>query len=431
MGLNLDLWQKEILETKGNIVLCSGRQVGKSLIISRRDGEFAVKNAGVSVLIISATERQATELFLKVLNYLEDNYKHMIRGGKDRPTKHIIKLKNNSIIRCLPTGLSGTGIRGFTINRLTADEASFIPDSVWGAVTPMLLTTGGDIALLSTPHGKRGYFYECYNSKDFKTFHVKSEEVIKNRKISPSWTEFQRERAINHLEKEKGRMSSSEYAQEYCGEFIEDLQQFFPDEVIKKCMMMKRPKTFNRNRDYFLGVDVARMGEDECVFAIIDRTDRKNLIHIENIIFKKVYLNEVYNKILNLEERYNFKKIYIDDGGIGVGVFDYLLAEDKTKRKVEAINNRSRPLNRDETHKKKLLKEDLYNNLLGIMERGEIKLLDDDEIFQSFKSIQYEYVKKENQLTKFRIFGSYSHIVEALIRASWCIKDKTLNIWVR
>src|SRR3990167_7207865 len=119
MRVELDEWQKSVLEATGNVLLCSGRQTGKSLIISMRDGEYAARNPNKSVMIISATERQAEELFVKVLNYLHGNYPGMIRKGKNRPTKHIIRLTNGSIIRCLPTGLAGTGIRGFTIDRLT------------------------------------------------------------------------------------------------------------------------------------------------------------------------------------------------------------------------------------------------------------------------------------------------------------------------
>jgi hypothetical protein len=430
-GLCLDEWQKEILNTKGNIVLCSGRQIGKSTIIAIRDAEYACKNNNKSVLIISATERQASELFIKVLNYIEEHYNYLLMKKKDKPTRHIIKLSNGSVIRCLPTGLAGIGIRGFTIDRLTADEAAFIPDEVWAAVTPMLLTTGGDIVLLSTPHGRKGYFYERYNDKTFKVFHVKSEEVIQNRAISGSWTLTQRERALEHLEREKQSMTKLQYAQEYLGEFIDELRQFFPDELIVRCMKLKRLGKINPNSIYFLGVDVARMGEDECTFQIIDRTDRKHLIHVENIIIKKQYLNEVYNRIIELDKLYKFKSIYIDDGGIGVGVFDYLLENEQTKRKVIAVNNRSRPLDPGDIKKKKILKEDLYNNLLGLMERGEIDLLDDDEIFQSFKSVQFEYTINAKALTNLKIFGVYTHIVEGLIRAAFCVKDKRLNIWVR
>src|SRR5512146_1652069 len=186
----LDDWQKEVLKAKGNLLLVSGRQVGKSFIVSKRAGDYALNNPKKSILIISATERQAGELFNKTLNYLMSVSPFSIMGGKKRPTRQIIRLKNGSIIRCLPTGLAGIGIRGFTIDLLIADEAAFINEEVWSAVTPMLLTTGGDIILVSTPHGKEGFFYKCYNDPSFTVFHVKSEEVIKNRPISVSWTEL-------------------------------------------------------------------------------------------------------------------------------------------------------------------------------------------------------------------------------------------------
>ena len=344
--LELDSWQKEVLDTVGNVLLVSGRQVGKSTIISHKAGNFACKNKEKSVLIISATERQAEELFIKTLNFIQDNFRYLIKIGKDRPTKHIIRLKNGSIVRCLPTGLAGTGIRGFTVHMLIADEAAFIPEEVWSAVTPMLLTTGGDIILVSTPHGRQGYFYTCYNDKSFKVFHVNSEKVITERLISQSWSLFQKEKALEHLEREKKSMSELQYAQEYMGEFIDALRQFFKDDLIKKVMVLKRP-IIRGERAYFLGVDIARLGEDEGVFSIIDRTNRDMLEQVENIITLKKRLNETTNEVLRLDKLYNFKKIYIDDGGIGTGVFDYLLENPQTKNKVIAINNRARPLDKD------------------------------------------------------------------------------------
>lgn len=429
--IEYDDWQKEILEAEGNVLLVSGRQVGKSTIIAKKAGDFAVKNKGSSVLIISATERQAEELYQKILLYLTDIAPNGIKKGKERPTKKKLQLYNNSIIRCLPTGLAGTGIRGFTVNLLIADEAAFINEEVWGAVTPMLLTTAGTIILLSTPHGRTGYFWNCYNSPSFKVFHINSEKAITERKISKTWTQFQKDKAIEFLDAEKKRMSAREYAQEYMGEFVDDLIQFFPDNLIKKCMVAKRPNGIEKGKTYYLGVDIARMGDDETTLEILDRTNKQRLVQVENLVMKKTLLYEVTNRIIELNKQYDFKEIYIDDGGLGVGVFDYLLMNEQTKRKVVAVNNRSRPLNKDESSKKKILKEDLYNNLLALMERGEIYLLDDDEIFQSLKSVQYEYVNKANSLTKLRIFGNYTHICEGLIRAAWCNRDKRLNIWIR
>jgi len=61
--LELDKWQKEVLATSGNKAICSGRQSGKSTIISQDGGEYAAKNKNKSIMIIAATERQALLLF--------------------------------------------------------------------------------------------------------------------------------------------------------------------------------------------------------------------------------------------------------------------------------------------------------------------------------------------------------------------------------
>lgn len=430
MKIKLDDYQKEVLKAKGNICLCSGRQVGKSTIISIKAGEFAIKNPKKSILIISATERQAEELFIKVLYYLDDNYRTFLMGGKERPTKRMIRLKNGSIIRCLPTGLSGLGIRGFTIDMLIADEAAFIPDEVWSAVTPMLLTTGGDIILVSTPFGKRGYFYDCYNDESFTTFHVNSEQVVTERQLSAGWLKVQKEKALEHLEREKRKMSQLQYAQEYLGQFVDELRQFFTDKLIAKCCVGKRQENnITKGRTYFLGVDVAGMGEDESTFEIIDRTNREMLKQVENIIMKKSYTTEISQRIMDLHNKYKFKKIYVDDGGIGFGVFSELLHATETKSRVIAINNSARSLDKKDKNRKRIIKEDLYNNLLVLMEQGKIQFLNDDEVIRSLKSVQYEYLRRENESTRFRIFGSYTHITEGLIRAAWCHQDKTLNIW--
>ena len=410
MKINLDDWQKQVLETEGNLCLRSGRQVGKSTIISIKAGEFAVKNKKKNIMVIASVERQAQLLFEKILAYIYENHKSYIKKGKDRPTKHKLQLNNGSVIHCLPTGESGYGIRGYTIDLLIADEAAFIPEDVWTAVTPMLAVTGGNIILLSTPHGRGGFYYRCFNDEKFKSFHVSSEDCPRKNQ--------------SFLDHEKSWMTKAQYAQEYLGEFVDELRQFFPDDLIKACQKAKRRNQILPGRNYFLGVDIARMGEDESTFEIIDRTERKNLIQVENLITKHTLTTETTKMILNLEKQYHFKQIFVDDGGMGVGVFDQLLTEETTKRKVIAINNASRPLTREEKKKKRAIKEDIYNNLLALMERGEIQLLDDDEIFMSLKSIQYEY---ENG--KLKVFGNYAHITDGLVRAAWCSKDKSLNIF--
>jgi len=415
MKLILDPWQKEVLETNGNICLRSGRQVGKSTIISIKAAQYAVFNPNKTVLVIASVERQAYMLFEKTLAYLVDNHSITIKKGQHRPTKHKINLKNGSTILCYPTGMTGYGIRGLTVDLLIADEAAFIQEEVWSAVTPMLATTRGTIILLSTPHGKKGYYYNCFNNENFTSFHISAED-------SPR-------KDVKFLESEKLRMTKVQYAQEYLGEFVDELMQFFPTDIIKKCMTIARdnshPIITSPGDKTYLGVDVARMGDDDSVLITVRKTT-ESLTMLDMEITQKTLLKETTLRILNSNQKYNFKKIYIDDGGMGVGVFEELLTNDQTKRKVVAINNASRPLDKDERRKKKILKEDLYNNLLRLLELQKIELFDDPEIMVSLRSVQFEYTDEGN----LKIFGDNTHIAEGLIRAAWCIKDKSLNVYI-
>lgn len=417
----LDDWQQEILNTEGNICLRAGRQVGKSTIISVKAAQFATSNPNKNILVVASVERQALLLFEKTLSYLLAFHKTMIKKGKDKPTKHKITLTNGTTIYCLPTGLSGYGIRGYTIDLLIADEAAFIPEEVWTAVTPMLAVTRGNIILLSTPFGKGGFFYRCFQDPTFKAFHISSEECPRKN------PEF--------LEQEKKRMTKLQYAQEYLGEFIDELRQFFPTDVIKKCMTLQKVKPFYRFEGWgesptpasiFLGVDIARMGEDESVLFSLKMIDKDHLEEIEKEVTEKTLLTDTTKQILLADKRHNYKNIFIDDGGLGVGVFDNLLENEQTKRKVIAINNATRSLDNEEKRTKKIMKEDLYTNLLTLMEQGKIKLAEDEDTMLSLKSVQAEYDEG-----KLKIFGNYTHITEALIRAAWCANTKRLNIWIK
>lgn len=434
MELILDDWQKEVLETKGkhNICLRAGRQVGKSTVISMLAGNYAIENKNSSIMVISATERQAYLLFTKILLYLDDNFKKEIAVGKKRPTKSQINLKNGSIIRCLPTGLDGLGIRGFTINLLIADEAAFIHKEVWPAVVPSLSTTGGKIILLSTPLGSTGYFYDCYHDDSFKTWHINAEDVA-NCRLEPqkSWMR-------EHQNKQKEIMSQLQYAQEYLGEFVDEFQRMFSDELIRKCCTLKKRESIKPQSEYYLGVDIARMGNDYCSFQILRKINDNNIIHSRSIMAKKQYTTETEDRIRLLHNQYDFRLIGIDagSGSLGVGIYDQLIRDPILRKRVIAINNQQRNLDAYGKKKKTLQKEDMYFNLQAMLERERIHLLDDDELIQALRAIQYEYNLEQNKKSSIKIFAphaKYTDLIEGLIRAAWLANQKSKNfniLWV-
>lgn len=426
--INLDEWQKEFINENNDKILVSGRQTGKSEAAAYDNAQYALRNPKRTCLIVSKTERQAMELLYKTLNFLSEMKASEICKGKDRPTQSKIKLKNGSQIISLPTGTAGEGIRYLTAHKLTVDEAQLVGDDVFTAITPMLLTTGGKITLLGTPQGKQGYFWKAYENKlsRFKVFHVNSEEVIKNRPISETWQAWRKDAALAHLAKEKEMMSAKQYAQEYLGVFVEDLNQYFSDDIINQCCVLDRPES--ATGDIYMGVDIARMGGDEITYEFLeDRGEGKKIKHVESIVKKHQLTTKTEKDIITLDRIYNCKKIGIDAGAgsLGVGIFDRLREDRRTKRKVIAMNNRAISLDNEGKSLQKIFKEDMYDNLRAMMEKGEILLLNDDEVKASLKSVQIEAAV--SSFTKVRIFGSYTHIVEGLIRAAYLVKKEKVN----
>jgi len=428
---NLDDWQQDILKTKGHLLLCTGRQVGKTTILSIKAAEYMIKHKSCQIIVCSLTEDQAQLIIVMMLNYLEENYKTYLAKKKKAPTKNTITLNNKSKVISRPVGNTGNAVRGFTGDVLILDEASRMPEFIFTASKPTLLTRGGEIWICSTPFGKSGYFYECFENKNkrFSVFHINSEQVINERTISNHWTERQRAEAIRFLEEEKQDMSKLEYEQEYLGHFVDDLRQLFPDELIDKCCKATNTPIVEYGK-YYMGIDVARMGGDETTYQILQLINNKVLLHIESIAKVRQFTTDSIKDILNLQAQYKFQKIYIDTGGIGAAVFDQLMMESSTRNRTEAIDNATRAID-NEDGRRKLRKEELYMNMLRLMERGEITLLDDEKVRLSLKSVQYEYIIKENQMSKIRIFGKYTHIAEGLIRAAWCANTKGLNLWCR
>jgi len=418
--LTLDDWQKEYINTPAeqDCFLLSGRQCGKTTAMSIKAVELCVKHfsEGEIVLISSLTERQAQMMLKKAQIYAEAKYKNNIDKTRDnKPTMHRIIFKNGSGILCYAAGEEGDSTRGYTVKKLMVDEGSRMDELYFVSAIPTISVSKGSIDIGSTPAGKRDkegnekFFYRCSKDEHFKKFYISAEDCPRHTK------EF--------LQREKERMSKLQYAQEYLAQFLDELKRVFEEELIKKICVGKRRDEVLKNRTYYIGIDVAGFGKDDCTYEVFHKTDNEKLIQVENIIEKRNWTTDTTKRILQLNETYNFKKIGVDDGGVGFGVFSELMKEEKTKRKTYALNNASRTIDKDGEKNKKLLKEEMYLNLLSLMENNKIILLDDDEVKDSLRSIQHEDEK---------IYGSNSHIVEGIIRACWLAsEDKSLKPFIR
>lgn len=158
LGFAAEGWQSRLLRSRAAraLVACS-RQVGKSTTVGYRALHTAVYNEGRDVLVISPTQRQSDELLLRVAS--------LYRAMPDRPrlkrdNASEMTLQNGARIVSLP-GSEG-GIRGFAnVKLLILDEAARIEDDVFASAVPMV-GSDGQIVALSTPWGRRGWFFDLH-----------------------------------------------------------------------------------------------------------------------------------------------------------------------------------------------------------------------------------------------------------------------------
>lgn len=436
-AINLDDWQKEIIEDESQyILLCKGRQIGGTTTFAKKAAKRLVRDKGLKILVGSITEDQAKLVIVMVRDFLERDNKKMICTGQKKPTQERIQLTNGAEIRSRPVGSMGDAFRGFTGGVAWFNEMSKWPELAFASIMPSLLTTGGDIWADSTPFGKKGYFYKSFENKEkrWKVYYKSSEDAIHNRPITEHWTEAQREKSIKFLEDQKRELSTLQYGQEYLGLFLEDLQQFFDDALIEKTCVLKRERA--KGFKTYLGCDLALMGGDQTTWEIIEKigqsSDDYRLEQRENITQIKMTTPQVVSRIIDIAKIWDVRKVGIDCGAgtIGVAVMHFLLLSE-IKRKVVALNNRDVSLDsEDETQR--LFKEDMYFKLRALMESNVIKLLDDEELKLSLKSIQMEIIKEDTGKPRMRVFSNFGHICEGIVRAVWlATEDKRLDLWAR
>jgi hypothetical protein len=219
-GMEPDPWQRDLLESDADreLVLCS-RQAGKSTTVAARAINTAFYDPGL-VLLVAPAQRQSTELFRKV----RDTYNAQPDAPKITMESALrMELENGSRIIALP-GTEAT-IRGYSAPKLViVDEASRVEDPLFAALRPMLATNQGAMLLLTTPWGKRGFFYEAWahGGDGWKRTKITAEECPR---IDPGW-----------LEVERKMIGEWQFRQEYQCEFIDTDEQFFSSELIEAAM---------------------------------------------------------------------------------------------------------------------------------------------------------------------------------------------------
>ena len=224
-GLNRtpDDWQSKILRKrpKQSLLLCS-RQSGKSTVSAALVAYQALFSNDSLVLIVSKAFRQAEELFRVVRSCIGNIVSNTEIIRENQTT---LELSNGSRVISLPG--REESIRSYSsVALLVIDEAAQVSDELYATVRPMLAISNGKLMALTTPYGKRGWFFKAWMG-DTEWYKVK---------ITANDCPRISDRFIDEEIKEVGEWW---VRQEYFCEFVDTEDQLITYEMFKDCLSIK------------------------------------------------------------------------------------------------------------------------------------------------------------------------------------------------
>ena len=373
------------LFTKDRIVAVLCRQTGKSDTIAHYVALQSLLKTNINILIFAPTDRQTGELFSKIYNVGMNI--PLFKAITKRATQREIELKNGVRIVAQTVGDKGEGIRGYTGHIIILEEAGSIKDSiVQEVILPMGATakfrTGKEVKFIKigTPRGMN-HFYESYQNSMYEVHQYDYRYAVRAGLHSNEFYDQRRKDT-----------QDMEFRTEYEAEFIADQDAYFSYEMIDYCT--GEPEIEEKaaeGYEYFLGVDPSRQGNDDCVFIVVKKGIGKENNRVVKILeYNKILINQILGQIVRLDNLFHFKKIYVDETGLGAGVSDFgaerfgelNITDDRLKKLIGiTFTNKN--------------KKDLYSNLhilMGTRGGGGIRFPRNRKLIAQLRDFRYEIV---------------------------------------
>lgn len=382
-------------------------------------GYEGIRTPNGSIVIVAPTDRQAGELFSKIRFFLlEGKFKEFIQSS----TMREIVLSNGCRISAYPCGDDGANIRGITANVLILEEASFIKDSIVNQVLlPMIAATNGKIIKIGTPFGMN-HFFHSFNDENYKRHHYTWRDAVRVGHFDEDY--------INEM---RGGMSEIEFKTEYEAEFVPDEDAYFKYSVIQQCVSVGLIQRYEPMSDkhYFIGCDIARLGQDSTVITIVEEGTPHKVVGI--IEQNKRTLDETMNTIAGLITKWNPQRVFIDETGLGAGIVDVLRRE-YNRIKISRPNQRP-SINFSDvvvgitfTQKSKL---DIYSNLRVLMERNQLLLPNNKKLIFQLRDFRYEVDAKGTSFKLHHSERGHDDYTDSLALAAYGINagSKVIVSW--
>lgn len=168
LHLEMDAWQADLLRRRGlRELLNVTRQGGKSTSTAAaalHEGAYVPRS---KTIVISPSQRQSSLLLASVCEFAE---RAKIRTRPHPGEDPGLLLPAGELVALPGAEATTRGLAGCTW--LIVDEAARVPDALFYSARAYLATTNGRTWLLSTPFGKRGFFFSEHESGRWRVTRV-------------------------------------------------------------------------------------------------------------------------------------------------------------------------------------------------------------------------------------------------------------------
>jgi Terminase large subunit, T4likevirus-type, N-terminal len=223
LGLTPDPWQRDVLRSRAQrILLNCSRQAGKTTVAAALAIRETLFVPNGSVLIISASERQSAEVLRVVTQGLD-------AVGPCYKTRTSTEVEIEGAGRVISLPCREATARGFVGSLLIIDEAARVPDEVYEAVSPSLGARNGRTVCLSTPCGRRGFFYQFWIDDDPDSLKI-SVPATQVSRLSPAF-----------LARKRRELGEQAFAQEFLCQFRSYAGAVYP--TFDHCVVNEAPRS--------------------------------------------------------------------------------------------------------------------------------------------------------------------------------------------
>ena len=363
-------------DTVDEVVVCCGRQVGKTTLSMYAALVLLLTKTGYKVGYFMPTYKQCKKVFNQFVKVF-------------KPLKHV-KINKSDLIIEFPNGselqfftAENDNCRGFTFHSIIIDEACFVKDEIYqaaiiGTVAVSLSNKTGKQLIVSTPKARNWFYDSVYKIK-------------KGRKVFRFTTEEGGIISKEVLEGIKSSIPTHLYNNEYMGEFADEGTGLFQ---YNECVL-----TPTDLQGVIAGLDFG-IKDDSTVLTVLNK-------HGQMIVCKS-WVNKDWQDILKEVKtelvKHGSPIVYCETNGIGQMPY--------TELKKIYSNARSWITSAKS-------KTDIINSLSTAFVNKSITILPIDEVKVQLDAYSMNYDPKTGKMTFGARSGFHDDIVMSLAIANW------------